>query len=89
MKRYWLFYGWYDDYDTPGSIGGLLDFYGSFDSIEAAYVAFAMASNQWNCPAEWCQILDIETKEIVKLKGYWEDKIKLDHLSKYFKIPTE
>jgi len=87
MKRYWLFYGWYDDHDWPGSNGGLSDFYGSFDSIEGAYVDFAMAKNYYNEPACWCQILDSETNEIVKLQGYGETDRDLPHLRKHFKCP--
>lgn len=87
MKRYWLFYGWYDDYDCPGSNGGLSDFYGSFDSIEGAYVDFAMAKNYCNEPACWCQILDSETNEIVKLQGYGETDRVSPRLRKHFKCP--
>jgi len=87
MKRYWLFYGWYDDYDCPGANGGLSDFHGSFDSIEGAYVDFAMAKNYYNEPACWCQILDSETSEIVKLQGFGETDRDLTHLRKHFKCP--
>lgn len=87
MKRYWLFYGWYDDYDCPGSNGGLSDFYGAFDLIESAYVDFAMAINYCNEPACWCQILDSQTGEIVKLQGYSDTDRDLPHLRKYFKCP--
>jgi len=59
MKRYWLFYGWSDTYEDAGSEGGLLDLIDWFDSVEAAYVAFAMAPEReyWGKP-DWCTILD-------------------------------
>jgi hypothetical protein len=58
MKRYWLFCG---NHYYP--LGGLQDFKGDFDSVEAAYVHFAMLEEK----PDWAQILDTETRQIEKL----------------------
>ena len=63
MKRYWLFYG--DSNIDWGCHGALLDLQGFYDTIEGAYVDFAMAPNNDN----WCIILDVECREIVKVVG--------------------
>jgi len=85
MKRYWLFYGWYDTYEDAGNKGGLLDLIDWFDSVEAAYVAFGMApEREWWGKPEWCVILDIEEKRIEKVVGIGDGGV--GYLKQFFKL---
>lgn len=88
MKRYWLFYGWYDTYTDAGSKGGLLDLINWFDSVEAAYVAFSMApEREWWGKPDWCVILDIEEKRIEKVVGLGTGNV--GYLKQFFKLAPD
>lgn len=60
MKRFLLFCG---DHYYP--VGGMSDFAGDFDTLDAAKAA---------AHSDWCNVLDTKTRQVFyRLGGYWSE----------------
>lgn len=59
MKRYWMFAG---DFYYPS--GGMLDFKGSYDSLDEA-------KSEMKFAVDWYHVFDTENKQVVESSHPW------------------